>query len=119
MDPGTLIAIASTVVTGYGAYNEYQAGKDAKKESELRSGMEISDERNRTAAEQAERRARAAASGIQSSGSSALYMSEAKKQDDKRLDYMRRTGNAQSDYLASSGKAGAIGSLSKIPGYWT
>jgi len=107
-----------TAATVYGAYNSYQAGKDASKEAELLTDQQMYDERNRTNAEQAERRARAAASGIQMAGSPSLFMGQAKKQDDTRLNYMKRTGDVKSDYLASQGKAEAIGSLAKIPSYW-
>jgi len=118
MDPVTL-GVISTGLTAFGAYNEYKAGKEASKEADLMTEAQMSDEMNRTKAEQAERRARLAASGVQSTGSSALFMNEAKKQDSKRLNYMKRTGDARSDYLEQQGKAGAIGSLAKIPGYWT
>ena len=112
------LPLISTALTAFGAYGEYKAGKEAKKESDARSDQEIYDERNRTNAEQAERRARAAASGIQLSGSPALFMNEAKKKDNERLNYMKRVGGKKADYLESTGTAGAIGSLSKIPSYW-
>ena len=107
-----------TAATVYGAYQTYQGGKDAAAQAKAQTKMEMADERNRTAAEQAERRARAAASGIQSTGSSALFMDAAKKQDDQRLKLMKRAGSAKEDYLKSAGTADSISSLSKIPGYW-
>ncbi len=118
MDPATM-AIVSTAATAFGAYQTYQGGKDAAAQAKAQTRMEMADERNRTAAEQAERRARAAASGIQSGGSSALFMDSAKKQDDQRLRYMKKAGKAKQDYLKSSGQSDAIGGLAKIPGYWT
>ncbi len=118
MDPGTLAMIASTALSGFGAYNQYEAGKDASKEAQALTAQQMGDERNRSAAEQAERRARAAASGIQFTGSSKLFMDQAKKQDASRLNWMKKTGDARADSLESQGTAGALGSLSNIPGYW-
>lgn len=108
-----------TAATLYGAYSSYEAGKDASKEAKMLSEQQMADERNRSRAEQAERRARAAASGIQLSGSTEDYMQAAKRQDEQRLLWMKRTGKAKADYLKSQGKSDAIGSLSNIPGYWT
>lgn len=107
-----------TAATLYGAYSQYEAGKDAEKEAKYRTEAEMADERNRTRAEQAERRARLAASGVQTSGSPTLFMQQAKKQDDERLRWMKRTGKTRADYLRSEGTTGAVSSLAKIPGYW-
>ncbi len=113
------LPIISTALTAYGAYSQYKAGKEAEKEAELRTEAEMADEANRSRAEQAERRARIAASGIQATGSPAMFMKEAERQDQRRLSWMKRTGGARADYLRSQGTAGAVGSLAKIPGYWT
>lgn len=107
-----------TAATLFGAYNQYEAGKEAEKEAQMLTDQQVRDERLRSDAEQAERRARAAASGIQPSGSSQLFMQTAAEQDDQRLKWMRRTGNVRADALKSQGRAGAFGTLSRIPGYW-
>lgn len=111
--------IISTALTAFGAVQQYRAGKDAEREAEMLSEQQRADERNRARAEQAERRARAAASGIQLTGSSAQFMEAAERQDKKRLDWMKRTGKARAKGLRKQGEAGAVGSLARIPGYWT
>jgi len=118
MDPATMMVV-STALTGFGAYQQYEAGKDAEDEAKSLTRQQLSDERNKTAAEQAERRARVAASGVQATGSPAMFMKGAKKQDDERINWMKRAGGKRADSLRSQGTAAAVGSLAKIPGYWT
>lgn len=112
------ITIASTALTAFGAYSQYEAGKDAEAEAKALSKQQMADERNRANAEMAKRRARLAASRVQPSGSPSLFMKEAKKQDDERLGWMKRTGKARADSLRSQGNAAAVSSLARIPGYW-
>ncbi len=119
MDPATLATLASTAMTAYSAYSTYEAGQASADEAKKLSQQQMYDERNRAAAQQAERRARAAASGIQSgTGSSMMFRKGAKAKDDERLNWMKRTGTARADAYKEQGKAGAIGQLAKIPGYW-
>ena len=118
MDPVTL-SIISTGLTAYGAYNEYQAGKDAEKAQD----KETAEDMRRAAAEDkasmAETRARIAASGVQTTGSPGLYLKEKGKEDSRQLDWMKKAGDYKGEALRDQGTSGAIGSLAKIPGYWT
>jgi len=119
MDPATIAMVASTVMTGASAYSQYQAGKDAEKLQD----KETAENMRRAAAEDkasmAETRARIAASGVQTAGSSALYLKEKGKEDSRQLDWMKKAGDYRGDALRDQGTSGAIGSLAKIPGYWT
>jgi len=117
-----LAAIApylGTAATAYGAYSSYKAGKDAEKLQD----KETAENMRRAAAEDkasmAETRARIAASGVQTAGSSALYLKEKGKEDSRQLDWMKKAGDYRGDALRDQGTSGAIGSLAKIPGYWT
>lgn len=104
--------------TAYSAYSSYQAGKDAEKAQD----KETAENMRRAAAEDrasmAETRARIAASGVQTTGSSALYLKEKGKEDSRQLNWMKKAGDYRGDALRAEGTSSAISSLSKIPGYW-
>ena len=116
MEPVTLI---STALTAFGAYGQYQAGKDAEKAADKETAENIRRASAEDKAKLAENRARIAASGVQLSGSPSLYLNEMEKENKRQTGWMKRAGDSQADALSSAGKTAAIGSLSKIPGYWT
>jgi hypothetical protein len=110
--------LVSTALTGFAAYNQYQGGQDAKQAAKRQTREDMLDERNRAAAEMAERRARLAASGVTASGSPMRFMDTAARQDKRRLKSIQRSGKARADALGTEGTTGALTSLSRIPGYW-
>ncbi len=117
MDPVTL-GVISTGLTAFGAYNEYQAGKDAEKAQDKETAENMRRASAEDKASMAETRARIAASGLQTTGSSALFLKEKKKEDARQLNWMKKAGDYKGDALRSQGTSGAISSLAKIPGYW-
>ena len=122
MDPATLAVIGKAVGTAgslYGAYSSYQAGKEAE---DLREDQRDEDIRRAAAsdrAEMAENRARLAASGVQSTGSPLRYMGELEKEQRLQRAWTRRAGSAEAKAYRDQGTSDAIGSLTRIPGYWT
>lgn len=123
MGPFTPVIAAAAPYVGtaaslIGAYQSYKGGQESAEAAREQYKAEMYDEKNRARAEMAERRARLAASGVQGTGSPAMFLEAAEKQDKKRLNYMKRAGKAKADAYETEGTAGVVGSLAKIPGYW-
>jgi len=118
MDPATMMVV-STALTGFGAYQQYEAGKDAEKAADKETTENIRRADAEDRAKLAETRARIAASGVQTTGSPALYMKGMENEQRKQKGWMKKAGDYRADALRSAGTADAVGSLAKIPGYWT
>ncbi len=122
MDPATLGVIASVVSTGgalYGAYSQYEAGKDAEKAAKKETAENIRRAAAEDRAKMAETRARLGASNVQPTGSPLRYMSEMEKEQGLQRAWTSKAGKYRAKALRDEGTTGAIGSLVKIPGYWT
>lgn len=125
MDPatlGVLSTIGKVAATGaslFGAYSQYEAGKDAEKAAKQEAAENIRRQAAQDRALEAEQRARAAASGVTTAGSPQLYMGETERQNLLGRRWMQKAGKYRAKSLRDEGTVSALGSLTNIPGYWT
>lgn len=122
MDPATLTTVAKVVGTGvslFGAYNQYEAGRDAAKLAKDESNEQIRRQQAQDRARLAESRARAAASGINLSGSTSDYLSAMEREQGRELNWLRKSGKARAEAFKDEGASSALGGLTKAAGYWT
>ena len=115
---GPVLPVVATAVSAFGAYSSYKEGKEAKKDAKRESEENIRRANAEDKARLAETRARAAASGIRSSGSPSTHLSAMEEEQRKQTRWMKKSGDARASSLGRQGTADAVSSLSKIPGYW-
>ena len=119
MDPATFAMVASTAMSGFSAYSQYEAGKDAAKMADKETAENIRRANAEDRAKNAENRARLAASGVQSTGSPGLFLKEQQDEQSRQKKWMKKAGDYRADALKDQGTSSALGSLAQIPGYWT
>ena len=115
-------SLASGVMGFMGKKDEQKAAEKAGQANQARIQAETKEEHRRAAAvagqQKGSARARAAASGVRESGSSAAYIASLADEQQRQLSWLKRSGATRGNIAAQTGKdigavagAGAVGQL--------
>jgi|DEB0MinimDraft_3_1074331.scaffolds.fasta_scaffold19011_3 uncharacterized FAD-dependent dehydrogenase len=116
----------------FGAYQQYDAGKQAKKAADRNADRllrESEEEKRRARRDQRQKqsslRARAAASGIKLNGSTGTFLDKYVQEDEKQLSWLDESAKSQASIIRKQGKTdkknaqyGAYGSFFNTVGNW-
>lgn len=106
-----IFAGVGTALSIYGAYEQYQSGKESRKIAQENAAnilAESKESARRVKKDQeqilAETKARAAASGVQGGGTVDVYLSEMRKNFDLEQDWIKKSGESRASIALSGGK---------------